>query len=560
MLLSFLLFLLVVKNSFGFSSSSPRFSSSSPLSPLALVNEINFTLNPTESSLAYSYSLLGQQQSIQSLSRHLNTATNRALRQIVLSRSWPSSEVLTALINNADNNDELSRAKCPIPRPILKVIMLGKVSPSPPQQTTPFDPSLSLSQHIKLYRSRKDNVVAAEVYYECVLSLALEGTEGERINEVKKDIYGAAYARYISVLEDSGVRFVAVDDLNGDGRKKIKEIVLQESDFCLSILDKIRKEGDFDHDGDKILKKGIFGGIMALDDTISPATTNTKETPKMVIGDLLSSYEAPTVTAALNTLTNVVYRSLLYGGRFELTTLKSTLEAEKLSFQTRWPNDPAFQYLLALNCLLARAIQEGRISTLEPFVHLSNSYSNAYDRLVKKLLEEGSGFFEGRGGGLRSELPTSATEELGRFAMWESQLRSQQFFNNFPEDLVGSWVVTDEVDGMEKGTSEITLCSGGEVNVREPLRGLRWRLDQGPTHLDTLSFQIEGQDGLSFEYKGFLDRGARLETRFSGRRLKLKGFVSWQLRPETADYRRDILPIYNSELASTRFVMQQKEI
>jgi len=50
----------------------------------------------------------------------------------------------------------------------------------------------------------------------------------------------------------------------------------------------------------------------------------------------------------------------------------------------------------------------------------------------------------------------------------------------------------------------------GELMIAQPLQGLQWRLDPGPTHLDTCTFQVVSEDGTVLQYRGFIDRGARL--------------------------------------------------
>ena len=55
-----------------------------------------------------------------------------------------------------------------------------------------------------------------------------------------------------------------------------------------------------------------------------------------------------------------------------------------------------------------------------------------------------------------------------------------------------------------------------------------------------------------------MDRGARLESRFSKRSIKIRGAVTFQMRDGDAamgaEYKRDMLPI-TSQTGTTRFVM-----
>ena len=120
--------------------------------------------------------------------------------------------------------------------------------------------------------------------------------------------------------------------------------------------------------------------------------------------------------------------------------------------------------------------------------------------------------------------------------------------------MEGTWEVRDEIGGETIGTTKVTLGEEGQVTLEAPLEGLRWRLDPGPTHLDTCTFQVLNTDGTILLYRGFIDRGARLEARFSKRPMRIRGSVSFQMRDGSIDYYKDILPI-NYREGTTKFVM-----
>jgi hypothetical protein len=57
------------------------------------------------------------------------------------------------------------------------------------------------------------------------------------------------------------------------------------------------------------------------------------------------------------------------------------------------------------------------------------------------------------------------------------------------------------------------------------------------------------------QYRGFIDRGARLEARFSKRPIRIRGSVMFQMREGgSIDYYKDMLPI-NYRTGTTKFVM-----
>ena len=303
-------------------------------------------------------------------------------------------------------------------------------------------------------------------------------------------------------------------------------------------------------------------------------------------GSFLMSTTEPTITRQLNILSNIVKRAFLFGGDRELSVLAETLEEEKGAFSERWygeapPADIAaatstiaaatkFQgvaYLEALIRLCRKAEKNGVIDDIAPLVPLSESYGNAYERLAASLVELGSGYIvlKEDASTVRTS-PSKATilSSLVEFSLEkEARMRKNGQDETYPEDLVGVWKVTDEVGGKQIGISSISLLSEGIVKVDDPCLGLRWRLDPGPTHLDTVTFQIQEKDGLVLQYKGYIDRGARLEALYSRRKITVRGFCTFQTRVDglldssrVEEYRKDILPIY-FKTGTTRFVMEK---
>lgn len=220
------------------------------------------------------------------------------------------------------------------------------------------------------------------------------------------------------------------------------------------------------------------------------------------LGGVLLSAEEPSMTRQLNVLANIVQRALLFGGDQELLVLAETLEADKPAFIQRWYPDtggtvenleeetrPGVQFLNCLVELLTRCYKDGAVYELTPPLSLIQSYENSYERLVASLVELGSGYIKPinvKRDKILATIPKTATEEFGRFAEWETVIRkSSPDVGAYPDDLLGSWEVKDEVGGKTIGVSTVVFNPQGEVEVREPLKGLRWRLDPGPTHLDT---------------------------------------------------------------------------
>ncbi len=394
---------------------------------------------------------------------------------------------------------------------------------------------------------------------------------------MESGIYDDSYKRVIGVLKSVGA---ILEELPGTDRFRISR-KLNDQDICLSMLDKIAiQKGS--GDGNRVTgKSNSLSRRNEEIDSVSDVVTEKKRGLMFWKKDnplnIILSEDEPTMTRQLNALSNIVMRSLLFGGDQELLVLSETLESNRSPFAARWYSGtgeatddfenetrPGLQYLNSLILLLRNAYDEGVVTSLDPAVTLIQSYSNSYERLIASLLELGSGYIRPMTTNVMSmPKPRTAKEELGRFAVWESNFRSSGGeTTSYPEDLEGTWEVKDVVGGETIGISTVVFEPHGEVTVAPPLQGLRWRLDPGPTHLDTCTFQVLGEDGTVLQYRGFIDRGARLEARFSKRSTKIRGSVMFQMRDGDLavmgdDYWKDMLPI-NYKTGTTKFIMTKK--
>lgn len=380
-------------------------------------------------------------------------------------------------------------------------------------------------------------------------------------------IYDESYRRIVGVLKTVGAVF---DGEPFSGASSIAPVLLNQ-DICLSVLDKIkmRKEGpeSSSHSKNDINKT-------KKDDD------NNNNTTKDELGGILLSAKEPTITRELNSLANIVQRAMLFGGDQELLVLFETLVADRPRFAEKWyPSSggvdddkelddetrPGMQFFNCLLKLLSECYNYGVVTTLDPLLPLSDSYANSYERLMATLVELGSGYVKPASDVLSMPKPRNAEEELGRFAVWESTFRQNNGadVSAYPEDLVGKWEVQDLIGSELIGVSIVEFLAQGQVSVKPPLEGLRWRLDPGPTHLDTCTFQVLSDDKTILQYRGFIDRGARLESRFSRRPIKIRGSVMFQMRDggDAAtlgeDYWKDMLP-FNYKTGTTKFVMKKE--
>ena len=230
-----------------------------------------------------------------SLTRALNTASNRAVRRILLSRSWPSAEALNLSLRMVSmqqqqrrqredvvdastpppvqqqqqqqqqregTGDDGDRMKCPVPRPILDILMSRRggtdasVDIAAARQTpmnVPHDERERrwVADQIAVFRNSYGELTGyeqAEAYLESVLSLATSGCESDRVAEIVEGrTYVESYGRILSVIqsvgavleqvvEEDGVR--QISSSSSTTRRRIATKLIDQ-DFCLSMLDKI---------------------------------------------------------------------------------------------------------------------------------------------------------------------------------------------------------------------------------------------------------------------------------------------------------------------------------
>jgi hypothetical protein len=179
------------------------------------VNEIDYCIAPADVSLSRAY-----EQSVQddvqnpspnnlSLTRALNNASNRVVRRVLLARCWPSEEALNSSLRLAAEAEKLaqkereasgSAAKCPVPRPILNLLMRRDSSsssaPSGPKGRTSEQ---YVADQITSFRDRYGELPGynyAEAYLESVLSLATSGEESPRVKKVRNLHYTINHHRF----------------------------------------------------------------------------------------------------------------------------------------------------------------------------------------------------------------------------------------------------------------------------------------------------------------------------------------------------------------------------
>ncbi|CAM9241969.1 unnamed protein product, partial [Sphacelaria rigidula] len=346
----------------------------------------------------------------------------------------------------------------------------------------------------------------AKAYLACVCQLAKEGCPAQEQLENLTEDYRMAFKRLAGVLSDFGCTVLP----GKEGR-----IRPEDRDICLSILDY--------------------------------ATPAEESTP----------------TRALNTLANRVVRTVCVGADNDLQGLAREMESKRAKFMMKWigkqwkgsQEDSFYDALVIL-------VRNG-LSDDPPALH--GPYLNSFQRLMGIVVQEV---------GTRST-PASAMV-LKSFFAWEREIRkelTEPAWESNPPDLVGSWALDtmgwdglndlpgDGLEVEDYGLHDLVVAFRKDGRVQVPAEaglGLQWRVEPGPTHLDTVYFEmipsapkLQGASdpgaggGTTMSYTGYVDRGARIEARFSKRFVKMTGRLTTVVRGQ--------------ERPSTRFAMRLVE-
>lgn len=247
-------------------------------------------------------------------------------------------------------------------------------------------------------------------------------------------------------------------------------------------------------------------------------------------------------------LANRVVRTVCVGSDEDLQRLAREMESKRTKFLSKnvggsWEGSQEDMFFGALVTLVRNGLTDE-----DPA--LKGAYLNSYQRLVGIVVQEV---------GTRS---TPASEMiLSSFLAWEREIRkelTEPAWESRPPDLVGSWALEAAgwdglsdipVDGSEMedlGLNDLVVTFGKDGTVQVPVEkgvGLEWRVEPGPTHLDTIYFEMipaaptasasseaGAGGGTTLSYTGYVDRGARIEARFSKRFVKMTGRMTSEVR------------------------------
>lgn len=269
------------------------------------------------------------------------------------------------------------------------------------------------------------------------------------------------------------------------------------------------------------------------------------------------------MTRTLNTLSNDLLRAASYGQADDVVAARDALQEQLLQ---PMPAEAA-AYVEALVSLArpqaetaARAaIVDAALETffLERATPLADRLGDAYSVALQRVLGE----LTRRGAIAGAPSSETVVEDAPRasvfggrlgfnFIEWEMRLRrdlaaSRDPKNGLqPRDFVGKWqlVLIDDVPSQPFVASpdliadaddvfDITLQADGAVahsTLPYYARPNLWRVRPGPAHLDTCEFSVNFDEETTIDFRGYVDRGQRIESRFSSRPIRVSGFAFTQ--------------------------------
>jgi hypothetical protein len=205
---------------------------------------------------------------------------------------------------------------------------------------------------------------------------------------------------------------------------------------------------------------------------------------------------------------------------------------------------------------IAIQLDYAAIARKTPNLRLYDIYWNAFQRLVETCFSEISSIKPGT--------EAQSDELVDTLVNWEQSLRqnlTEPLWKKNPAELAGVWelvnirgggslnpIMTSDDSFVQKNPSKVAVefLKDGRVDVKIPSsEGLSWYFKPGPSHLDTTEFSVTSRlkPDLILKYTGFIDRGQRIESRFSKMPIKMTGRVVSIVRGEIRSSNRFVMTL-----------------
>jgi len=348
-------------------------------------------------------------------------------------------------------------------------------------------------------------------------------------------IYDRGYKRLLTILKDGGCRFVP---------NEIPTPV--ETNICLSLLDlKFNKD-----------KKTKTKDLNVLSNTVARAMVYGQRREKdfiaknikSIIPDFMNTYHVTSESQEVLYLLALV--ELLTNG---LAAAEIAVTYDDAAFG-RAPF--GFSNISSSAKDIAIQLDYAAIARKTPNLRLYDIYWNAFQRLVETCFSEISSIKPGT--------EAQSDELVDTLVNWEQSLRqnlTEPLWKKNPAELAGVWelvnirgggslnpIMTSDDSFVQKNPSKVAVefLKDGRVDVKIPSsEGLSWYFKPGPSHLDTTEFSVTSRlkPDLVLKYTGFIDRGQRIESRFSKMPIKMTGRVVSIVRGEIRSSNRFVMTL-----------------
>jgi len=366
------------------------------------------------------------------------------------------------------------------------------------------------------------------------------------------NLYDRGYRRLLTMLRDTGCSFQDQKKGEGDNGGRLRDNFRPtppETSICLSLMDLNQKDSKDSKDNQiRARSLTITKELNYISNTVSRAMLyGGSEQKEMLAADIEMN-----IFNVLGNFNVPLYENQLFVASSDTNSnLKECQEAtymRALAFLLRFGLVAAQEQIsgaITNTGLFGESKIEGRIGaiTIEvPPLRLYDAYTNAFQRVIEVCLSEIS----------NRNVPQNEEDLLLNFVQWEQILRQNltaDIWAPNPTELAGDWELIDiagggslknlmvnDADmyfGMRKGIT-VQLKKDGIVYVDSVTAtatptgsASRWFFKPGPAHLDTCEFNIgfKSNPDLVLRYTGFIDRGQRIESRFSNNPIRMTGRV-----------------------------------
>lgn len=415
----------------------------------------------------------------------------------------------------------------------------------------------------------------------------------------------------------AALRAMAVgDSMTADGSVALQDALWEldkaaysDSAAYASALRESVKAGDATSQRSRFSPKSAFHAALGRL-AAEVAASKTEVDFCLSLADRVLPSEAYSATRELNSLSNQLLRAASYGEAADVDAARDALSDSGLQADLCPEASAYVEALCSLAAPTERSAEKALVveAALSTFFdqkpttladRLGPAYSVALQRFLGELTRRGA--IAGRKPAESPAAPAALVESPSRssssssssfapqlgfnFVEWEMRLRRDLATQRdaqgagealLPRDFVGKWKVVlvsgddatplaptpdilasaDAIDVTFKEDGQVCPSGGSANNPFEKFK-TKWTVRPGPAHLDTCEFDLDLKEkGITVTFCGYVDRGQRIESRFSRRPIKISGFAFEQATEQRGELSDDVVvAVKSNRRPSGRFAM-----